>query len=71
MASQLNVALTHKATWVIYVLGLFFDVTHWGLYWQTSGRRVQDLDVCTVLLAYPNTFNGGAVDFCGKMQKCY
>ena len=37
---------------VIDVLGLFFDVLSMGFYtnrhWQTSGRLVQELDVCTV-----------------------
>ena len=37
---------------VIDVLGLFFDMLSMGFYttrhWQTSGRLVQELDVCTV-----------------------
>ena len=37
---------------VIDVLGSFFDMLSMGFYttmhWQTSGRLVQDLDVCTV-----------------------
>ena len=41
-----------QATWVIGVLGLFFDMLSLGAsttrHWQTSGRLVQELDVCTV-----------------------
>ena len=52
MASQLNVALTHKVKWVIYVLGLFFDVLLIGVctttHWQTSRRLVPEINVCTV-----------------------
>ena len=46
MTSQLN-------TWVIDVFGLFFDMLSMGDFttrlWQTTGRLVQELDVCTVL----------------------
>ena len=48
-----KVALIHKATWVIDVLGLIcFDmlplVVCTTRYWQTLGRLVQELNVCTV-----------------------
>ena len=33
---------------VIDVLGLFFDMLSYSRHWQTSGRLVQELDVCTV-----------------------
>ena len=39
-------------SYVIDVLGLFFDMLSMGFYttrhWQTSGQLVQELDVCTV-----------------------
>ena len=41
-----------QVTWVIDVLGLFFDILSVGVcttrYWQTSGGLVQELNVCTV-----------------------
>ena len=41
-----------KATWVIDVLGICFDMLSMGVYntsqYQTSGRLVQELTVCTV-----------------------
>ena len=41
---------------VINVFGLFFDILSMGFYttrhWQTSGRLVQELDVCTVVLQH-------------------
>ena len=41
-----------QATWVIDVLGLFFDMSSTGVctarHWQTSGRLVQELNVCNV-----------------------
>ena len=43
-----------QATWVVYVLGLFFDMLSMGVFptshWQISGRLVQELNVCTVPL---------------------
>ena len=42
-----------QATWVIGVLDLFLDKLSMSVcttkHWQTSGRLVQDLDVCTVV----------------------
>ena len=50
--SKLNVSFISQALWVIYVLGLCFDVLSMGVcktrHWQTSGRLVQELHVCTV-----------------------
>ena len=41
-----------QATWVIDVLGLFFDMLSMGVcinrHWQTSGQLVRELNVCTV-----------------------
>ena len=41
-----------QATWVIYVSFLFFDMLSMGVcttrHWHTSGRLVQELNVCTV-----------------------
>ena len=45
-----------KATWVIDVLDLFFDMLSMGVsttgHWRTSGRLVQELNVCTVCSQY-------------------
>ena len=42
-----------QATWIIDVLDLFFHMLSMGVrttrHWQTSGRLVQELHVCTVL----------------------
>ena len=48
-------SFSSQATWVIDVLGLFFDMLSMGVFkenrlWQTSGRLVQELNVCTVVL---------------------
>ena len=49
---QLNVAFDLKAACVIDVLGIGFDMSSMGVrttrHWQTSGRLVQELHVCTV-----------------------
>ena len=41
-----------KTAWIIDVFGLFFDMLSMGVcttrHWQTSGRLVQELNVCTV-----------------------
>ena len=41
-----------QATWIINVLGLFFDMLPIGVcttgHLQTSGRLVQELNICTV-----------------------
>ena len=41
-----------QATWVIYALGLLFDVLSMDVsttrHWQISGRLVHELNVCTV-----------------------
>ena len=41
-----------QATWIIDVLGLFFDMLPIGVcttgHLQTSGRLVQELNICTV-----------------------
>ena len=43
-----------QATWFIDVLGLFFDMLTMGVctagHWQTSGRLVQEINVCTLAL---------------------
>ena len=43
-----------QATWVIDVLDLFFDMLSIGVctswHWQTSGRLVPKLNVCTLLV---------------------
>ena len=53
MTSQLKMALLHKATWVIDVLSLFFDMSSVGVCTtkphKTSGRLLQELNVCTVV----------------------
>ena len=44
-----------QVTCVIGVLGVFFDLLSIGcLHWQTSGRLVQELNVCTVYCHYTN-----------------
>ena len=52
MNSQLKLALINKATWIIYVLGLLFDMLPVGVcttrHWQTPGRLLQELDIFTV-----------------------
>ena len=52
MTSKLNVA-DSQGTWVVAVLGVFLDMLSRGVctarHWQTSGRLVQELNVCTVL----------------------
>ena len=52
MTPQLNVALDSHSTWVIDVLGLCFDMLSMVVcttrHWQTPGRLVQELNVCTV-----------------------
>ena len=49
-----------KATWVIALHGLFFammSMDFWTTrHWQTSGRLMQELSVCTV----------GATGICGE-----
>ena len=46
-------SLDFHATWVIGVLGLFLDMLSMGACntrrWQTSGRLVQEINVCTVV----------------------
>ena len=41
-----------QVTWVIAMLGLFFDMLSMGIcttrHWQMFGRLVQELNVCTV-----------------------
>ena len=43
-----------QVTWVIHVLGLLFDILSMDVcttrHYRTSGRLVQELDVCTVEL---------------------
>ena len=45
-------------TWVIDVLALFLDISSMGVcttrHWQTSGRLVHELNVCTVLYCITN-----------------
>ena len=45
--------LYSQATWVIDLLGLIFDIFSMGAFttrhWQTSGRLVQELNVCTAV----------------------
>ena len=52
MTSQLNVALIHKLRGSLIYLAYFFDMLAIGLFTnrlqQTSGRLVQELNVCTV-----------------------
>ena len=56
MTSQPKVALIHKATWVIDVLGLLHDMlsmdTFSTRHWQTSGRLRQELNDCTVVFSH-------------------
>ena len=48
-----------QATWVIDMLGLFFDMQSMGVctsrHWQTSGRQMQKLSVGTVLVVGTRT----------------
>ena len=48
MTPELNI-FDPKATWVIDVLGLFFDMLSIGTskHWQTSGQ-LQEINVCTL-----------------------
>ena len=52
MTTQLKVALISKLPWSFMCLAYFFDILSMGAcitrYWQTSGRLVHELDVCTV-----------------------
>ena len=52
MTSQLNVALIRKLRRSLMCLASFFGMLSMGVcttrYWQTSGRLVQELNVCTV-----------------------
>ena len=45
-----------QATWVIDVLGLFYDMLSMDIcttmYWEMSGRLVQELNVCTGYFSY-------------------
>ena len=44
-----------QATWVIDVLGLLFDMAVCiTRHWQTSGRLMQELNVCTVPFLLPD-----------------
>ena len=47
-----------EAMWGIDVLGLFVDMLSMGVctttHWQTSGRLVQELNVCTVYVSLGN-----------------
>ena len=57
MTSQLNV-FSSQATWVIDVLGLFFDILSMGVlnrHWHTSGRLVQEFNLCTVGALFVST----------------
>ena len=49
--SQLNVALIRKLSRSLVCMALFFDILSTGvcttMHWQTSGRLVQELHVCT------------------------
>ena len=49
---QLNVALVHKLRGLLLCLAYFLEVLSIGVgttrYWHTSGRLVQELNVCTV-----------------------
>ena len=58
MTSQLNV-FSSQATWVIDVLGLCFDMLSMGVlknrHWHTSGRLVQELNLCTVGALFVST----------------
>ena len=52
MASQLNVALIRKLRGALICLGYYFDMVAMGVcatgHWQTFGRLMQELNVCTV-----------------------
>ena len=56
-----------QATWVSYVLGFYlFDMLSMGFcttrYWQTSGRLVQELNVCTVVGSFGQSNLFGPID---------
>ena len=52
MTSQLNVTLNRKLRGSLVCLAHVFDMLIMGIctarHWQTSGRLVQELNVCTV-----------------------
>ena len=47
-------------TWIIDVLGSFFDMLSMGVctprHWQTPGRLMQELNVCTVMIECKMTY---------------
>ena len=54
-----------QATWVIDVLGIYFDISSIVMsttrHWKTSGRLVQEMIVCTVCGKVANDLR-----LCGK-----
>ena len=54
--SQLNVALIRKLRGPLMCLTYYFDMLSMGVcttrHWQTTGRLVQELNVCTVPMNY-------------------
>ena len=60
MTSQLNVALARKLRGSLEFLACIFDVLAMGVFttrhWMTSGRLVQELNVCT---AFTNIYTLG------------
>ena len=76
MTSQMKVACIHKLRGSSTCLAYSFDMLSMAVYttrhWQTSGRSVQQLNVCTVLqeVCYHTFFASGNYTFTGRYTEC-